>query len=114
MTAYVRTGLELGKRRRVLRAAESRLRGAIQRANVRGQDVERVRSAHVHYLKALCHELQTGTDVDASSQARLVAADEADRAWRAASATEIVAAYKAGTALTPGHVPASFDPRVAL
>jgi len=96
------------KRRRVLVAAEGRLRAAIQRAAVVARDVERVRDGHLAYLKALRYELQTGTTVDGSSQARLAAADEADRAWRAAAPAEIVAAYSSGPALAPGQVSASF------
>lgn len=108
MTAYVRSGLQLVKRRRVLAAAEARLRAAIQRAAVVARDVEGVRDGHLAYLKALRYELQTGTEVDASSQARLAAADEADRAWRTADPAEIVEAYSSGSALAPGEVSASF------
>jgi len=108
VTAYVRSGLQLVKRRRVLVAAEGRLRAAIQRAAVVARDVERVRKGHLAYLKALRYELQTGTDVDGSSQARIAAADEADRVWRAAAAAEIVAAYSSGPVVAPGEVSASF------
>jgi hypothetical protein len=108
VTAYVRSGLQLVKRRRVLVAAEGRLRAAIQRAAVVARDVERVRNGHLAYLKALRYELQTGTDVDGSSQARIAAADEADLAWRAAAAAEIVAAYSSGLAVAPGEVSAAF------
>jgi hypothetical protein len=111
VTAYVRSGLGLVKRRRVLVAAEGRLRAAIQRAAVTARDVERVRNGHLGYLKALRYELQTGTDVDGSSQARFAAADEADRAWRAAAIAEIVAAYSSGPAVAPGEVSASFAAR---
>jgi hypothetical protein len=96
------------KRRRVLVAAEGRLCAAIQRAAVMARDVERVSNGYSAYLKALRYELQTGTDVDGSSQARFAAADEADRAWRAAAAAEIVAAYSSGPAVAPGEVSASF------
>ena len=96
------------KRRRVLAAAESRLRASIQRDAVVARDVERVRDGHLAYLKALRYELQTGTDVDGSSQARIAAADKADRAWRAAAPAEIVAAYSSGPALAPGEVSPSF------
>lgn len=96
------------KRRRVLAAAEGRLRAAIQREAVVARDVERVRNGHLAYLKALRYELQTGTDVDGSSQARLAAADEADRAWRAADPAEIIEACSSGPALAPGEVSASF------
>ena len=108
VTAYVRSGIQLVKRRRVLAAAEARLRAAIQRASVMARDVEKVRDGHLAYLKAKRYELQTGTDVDRSMQARLAAADEADRAWRAAAAAEIVAVYSAGRAIAPGEVSASF------
>ncbi len=111
VTAYVRSGLQLVKRRRVLVAAEGRLRAAIQRAAVVARDVERVRTGHLAYLKALRYELQTGTDVDGSSQARIAAADEADRVWRAAATAEIVAAYSSGPAVGPGEVSASFAAR---
>lgn len=108
VTAYVRSGLQLVKRRHVLAAAEGRLRAAIQRAAVVVRDVERVRNGHLAYLKALRYELQTGTDVDDSSQARFAAANEAERAWRVAAAAEIVAAYSSGPAVAPGDVPVSF------
>jgi hypothetical protein len=115
VTAYARSGLQLVKRRRVLVAAEGRLRAAIQRAAVVDRDVERVRNGHLAYLKALRYELQTGTDIDGASQARIAKADEADRAWRAAAAAEIVTAYSSGAAIAPGEVSASFaaqQPRV--
>jgi hypothetical protein len=108
VTAYVRSGLQLVKRRGVLVAAEGRLRAAIKRAAVVARDVERVRNGHLAYLKALRYELQTGTDVDGSSQARFAAADEADRAWRTAAVAQIVAAYSSGSAVAPGEVPTSF------
>lgn len=103
----MRSGLELVKRRRVLASAEAGLRAALQRGQVKARDVERVRDGHVAYLKALRYELQTGTAIDPSRQQRSDAADEADQAWRSATADEIVAAYSSG-AVAPGAIPASF------
>lgn len=108
MTAYVRSGLQLAKRRRVLATAEVRLRAAILRGAVVARDVERVRDGQLGYLKAVRYELETGTDVDAASQARRAAADDADQAWRTAADAEIVAAYASGRDVGPGGVPASF------
>ena len=64
VTAYVRSGLQLVKRRRVLAAAEVRLRAAIQHKTVVARDVERVRAGHLGFLKALRYELETGTTID--------------------------------------------------
>lgn len=111
VTAYVRSGLQLVKRRRVLASAEAGLRAAIQRGTVVRCDIERVRDGQFGYLKALRHELQPGTPVDADVRARLAVADGADATWRAAAAGEIVEAYAAGAAFAPGDVPASFSPR---
>lgn len=108
MTAYVRSGLQLVKRRRVLAAAEVRLRAAIQHKTLVARDVERVRAGHLGFLKALRYELETGTTIDGASQARLAAAEEADRAWQAASPAEILAAYTSGAVLAPGEVSAAF------
>lgn len=108
MTAYVRSGVRLVKRRRVVEDAERGLRAAIQHATVKPRHVERVRAAQLGYLKALRHELETGAAIDEASQALLASAAEADRAWRAATAAEIVAAYASGTAIAPGRVPITF------
>lgn len=104
MTAYVRSGLQLLKRRRVLAGSEERLRAALARGAVRPQEVERVRAGQLGYLKALRHELTTGTDLDDERQARLAAAHDAERYWRGAAAAEILAAYAAGQEITPGQV----------
>lgn len=108
MTAYVRSGLELVKRRRVLASAEAGLRAAIQRGAVKPRDVARVRSGHLAYLKALRYELQSGTEIDAARQDRSAAADEAEQAWESATADEIVGAYASPRAIAPGTIPASF------
>ncbi len=109
MTAYVRSGLQLAKRRRVLAGAEARLRAALARGAVVARDVERVRDAQLAFLKALRYELETGTDVDAASEARRTEAERADRAWRAAADSEIVAAYASGPGVAPADVPATFS-----
>ena len=62
MTAYIRSGLLLQKRRRVLGAAEDRLRKAIRDAAVKSRDVERVRQGQLSFIKALTYELQSGTE----------------------------------------------------
>lgn len=111
MTAYERSGLNLAKRRLVLASTELRLHGAIRRAAPLARHVERVRDAHLSYLKALRYELQTGTDVDDDGHARLAAADDAERAWRSAHDEQIIAAYSSGRSIAPGAAPPSIAAR---
>ena len=101
--------MQLAKRRRVLAGAEARLRAALARGAVVARDVERVRDAQLAFLKALRYELETGTDVDAASEARRTEAERADRAWRAAADSEIIAAYASGPEVAPAEVPATFS-----
>lgn len=83
---------------------EDRLRAALAHGAVRPQELERVRAGHLGYLKVLRHELTTGTDLDDERQARLAAAHDAERSWRAATAAEILAAYAGGQTITPGQL----------